>query len=95
VTLSEYKEALSEMSKRHEKELNKLSFDYVQSLPNKLNIGDKLDYNGKKLIVDAVKWGMTIWGAPDRIYICKALTKQGTPRKNGDLIWVYQGGMDK
>jgi hypothetical protein len=94
MTLSEYYESLSEMSKRHEKERNKLAFDYVQSLPNKLNIGDKLSYHGKYLIVDAVKWAMNM-GAPDRVYICKQLTKQGAPRKNGDLIWVYQGDMDK
>lgn len=84
-----YKERYYEMTRRHDKEIDELRKEYINSIKC-ANIGDIVtDKRGKSIIVDEVKYTLDDSYYPKPIYRGLWLTKKGLPNVKGEGTNIY------
>ena len=87
----EYEDRLRELKVEFEQKKMKLVKEYVDA-NNPYKIGDKVTdpYQEVSIIIEKIKYHISLYGFPCAVYYGPELKKDGTPKKNGNKTYVYQ-----
>ena len=87
----EYEDRLIELKVEFELKKTKLVKEYVDS-NNPYKIGDKVTdhYQNVSIRIEKIKYHISLSGFPCAVYYGPELKKDGTPKKNGNKMYVYQ-----
>ena len=85
----EYEDRLRELKVEFEQKKTKLIKEYVDS-NNPYKIGDKVTDHACSIIIEKIKYHISLSGFPCAVYYGPELKKDGTPKKNGNKTYVYQ-----
>ena len=87
----EYEDRLRELEVEFEQKKMKLVKEYVDA-NNPYKIGDKVTdhYQDVSIIIEKIKYHISLHGNPSAVYYGSEFKKDGTPKKNGNKIYVYQ-----
>ena len=85
----EYEDRLIELKVEFELKKTKLVKEYVDS-NNPYKIGDKVTDHACSIIIEKIKYHISLQGTPCAVYYGSELKKDGTPKKNGNKTYVYQ-----
>ena len=85
----EYEDRLRELKFEFELKKTKLIKEYVDA-NNPYKIGDKVTDHACSIIIEKIKYHISLCGFPCAVYYGPELKKDGTPKKNGNKTYVYQ-----
>ena len=85
----EYEDRLRELKVEFEQKKSKLIKEYVDA-NNPYKIGDKVTDHANSIIIEKIKYHISLTGIPCAVYYGSELKKDGTPKKNGNKTYVYQ-----
>lgn len=85
----EYEDRLIELKVEFELKKTKLVKEYVDS-NNPYKIGDKVTDHVCSIIIEKIKYHISLDGTPCAVYYGSELKNDGTPKKNGNKTYVYQ-----
>ena len=88
----EYEDRLRELKFEFELKKTKLIKEYVDA-NNPYKIGDKVTDHVCSIIIEKIKYHMSLSGFPCAVYYGPELKKDGTPKKNGNKTYVYQSNL--
>ena len=88
----EYEDRLRELKVEFEQKKSKLIKEYVDS-NNPYKIGDKVTDHACSIIIEKIKYHISLCGTPCAVYYGPELKKDGTPKKNGNKTYVYQSNL--
>ena len=88
----EYEDRLIELKVEFELKKTKLVKEYVDS-NNPYKIGDKVTDHACSIIIEKIKYHISLSGFPCAVYYGPELKKDGTPKKNGNKTYVYQSNL--
>ena len=86
---NEYEDKLRLLKKEHEEKRMQLIKEYVDS-NNPYKIGDVVTDHVCSIIIEKIKYHISLSGFPCAVYYGPELKKDGTPKKNGNKTYVYQ-----
>jgi hypothetical protein len=85
----EYEDKLKELKVEFEQKKERLIKEYVDA-NNPYTIGDKVTDHANSIIIEKIKYHISLTGIPCAVYYGAELKKDGTPKKNGNKMYVYQ-----
>ena len=85
----EYKDKLKGLELEFEQKKSKLIKEYVDA-NNPYKNGDKVTDHANSIIIEKIKYHISLTGIPCAVYYGSELKKDGTPKKNGNEACVYQ-----
>ena len=85
----EYEDKLKELKVEFEQKKERLIKEYVDA-NNPYKIGDKVTDHVCSIIIEKIKYHISLSGFPCAVYYGPELKKDGTPKKNGNKTYVYQ-----
>ena len=85
----EYEDKLKELKVEFEQKKERLIKEYVDA-NNPYKIGDKVTDHANSIIIEKIKYHISLTGIPCAVYYGPELKKDGTPKKNGNKTYVYQ-----
>lgn len=85
----EYEDRLKGLELEFEQKKSKLIKEYVDA-NNPYKIGDKVTDHANSIIIEKIKYHISLHGTPSAVYYGSELKKDGTPKKNGNKTYVYQ-----
>ena len=88
----EYEDKLKELKVEFEQKKERLIKEYVDA-NNPYKIGDKVTDHANSIIIEKIKYHMSLYGFPCAVYYGPELKKDGTPKKNGNKTYVYQSNL--
>ena len=88
----EYEDRLRELKFEFELKKTKLIKEYVDA-NNPYKIGDKVTDHACSIIIEKIKYHISLCGFPCAVYYGPELKKDGTPKKNGNKTYVYQSNL--
>lgn len=88
----EYEDRLRELKVEFEQKKMKLVKECVDA-NNPYKIGDKVTDHANSIIIEKIKYHISLTGIPCAVYYGAELKKDGTPKKNGNKICVYQSNL--
>ena len=88
----EYEDKLKELKVEFEQKKERLIKEYVDA-NNPYKIGDKVTDHANSIIIEKIKYHISLTGIPCAVYYGAELKKDGTPKKNGNKTYVYQSNL--
>lgn len=88
----EYEDKLKELKVEFEQKKERLIKEYVDA-NNPYTIGDKVTDHANSIIIEKIKYHISLTGIPCAVYYGPELKKDGTPKKNGNKTYVYQSNL--
>ena len=90
----EYEDRLRELKVEFEQKKSKLIKEYVDA-NNPYKIGDKVTdhYQNVSIRIEKIDYHLSLYGTPCAVYYGPELKKDGTPKKNGNKMYVYQSNL--
>ena len=89
MTAKEFNENLSELKKEFDDNVKKLKLDYIKTNA-RFKKGDKIRLKDKSIVVETISGTCFSSQIPAIYYMGAMLTKDGTPRKDGQTYSIFE-----